>query len=455
TLQSSRDPSKLGAPVSFTAIVSPEGAGAGTPTSSVQFAIDGVAFGSAVALVNGSATSLVIDNLTLGTHSVTATYISDTSGFNSGSGSLVGGQVVHRADTNIAVATSSASSTYGQAVTFTAIVSPATAGLPMPTGTVQFRVDGVDFGPAVALVNGAATLPGITSLTAGGHTITAAYSGDALFARSTARGLAQAVSRATPTIAWSDPAAIVAGTSLGAMQLNATASVPGSFVYTPTEGRVLGAGMGQVLVVEFTPADTVNYTTATGSVRIDVVAVAPPTAERVVINDGSAQRSMVTSITIAFSESVTLDPGAIELRRRGGGPIGLRLATSQVGGKTVAVLSFTGSEIVGGSLADGRYSLVLRGDQIRNASGWALDGDADGAAGGDSVDEAIARLFGDGDGDGDGDVDTADYYDVRGAYGKAQGQVGYLDLFDFNGDGVVDRLDYDQFARRRGKRLDP
>ncbi len=46
----------------------------------------------------------------------------------------------------------------------------------------------------------------------------------------------------TPTLAWTDPAAITYGTALSATQLNATANVPGTFTYTPASGTVLGAG---------------------------------------------------------------------------------------------------------------------------------------------------------------------------------------------------------------------
>ena len=45
-----------------------------------------------------------------------------------------------------------------------------------------------------------------------------------------------------PTITWPAPAAITNPTPLSATQLNATASVPGTFVYTPAAGTVLAAG---------------------------------------------------------------------------------------------------------------------------------------------------------------------------------------------------------------------
>ena len=50
------------------------------------------------------------------------------------------------------------------------------------------------------------------------------------------------VLKATSTITWSTPADITYGTALSATQLNATANVPGSFVYAPVAGTVLNAG---------------------------------------------------------------------------------------------------------------------------------------------------------------------------------------------------------------------
>ena len=66
------------------------------------------------------------------------------------------------------------------------------------------------------------------------------------------------INKVTSTITWANPAGITYGTALGATQLNATASVPGTFVYTPAAGTVLNAGT-QTLHVDFTPTDTVNY----------------------------------------------------------------------------------------------------------------------------------------------------------------------------------------------------
>ncbi len=77
------------------------------------------------------------------------------------------------------------------------------------------------------------------------------------------------VTKANPVIAWSAPASIVVGTALGANQLNATANVPGSFVYNPPAGTVLPAGT-QSLAATFTPNDTTDYAVATATNSITV-----------------------------------------------------------------------------------------------------------------------------------------------------------------------------------------
>jgi uncharacterized repeat protein (TIGR03803 family) len=83
------------------------------------------------------------------------------------------------------------------------------------------------------------------------------------------------VKTATPAITWHAPADIVYGSTLGTAQLNATASVPGTFEYSPPAGTVLNAGAAQHLAVTFTPTDASNYVTATASVAITVLRATP------------------------------------------------------------------------------------------------------------------------------------------------------------------------------------
>jgi uncharacterized protein (TIGR03437 family) len=77
------------------------------------------------------------------------------------------------------------------------------------------------------------------------------------------------VYKATPSITWPSPGTIGHGTPLGAAQLDATANVPGSFVYTPAAGTTLDTG-AHTLAVTFTPADTANYNNATATVTLNV-----------------------------------------------------------------------------------------------------------------------------------------------------------------------------------------
>ena len=79
--------------------------------------------------------------------------------------------------------------------------------------------------------------------------------------------------KVTPTLAWASPSPITNPTPLSATQLDATASVAGSFVYNPPAGTVLAAGT-QTLSVTFTPTNTAAYSQAHASVSITVN---PPT----------------------------------------------------------------------------------------------------------------------------------------------------------------------------------
>ncbi len=82
------------------------------------------------------------------------------------------------------------------------------------------------------------------------------------------------IGQATPSITWANPAPVVYGTALGIAQLDATASVPGTLVYTPAAGTIPQAG-NDTLSVTFTPTDSIDYTTATKSVQLTVNQATP------------------------------------------------------------------------------------------------------------------------------------------------------------------------------------
>ena len=77
------------------------------------------------------------------------------------------------------------------------------------------------------------------------------------------------ITRQPVTITWSSPFGITYGTPLGSLQLNATASAPGTFTYDPPSGTVLAAGSGTLNVL-FTPSDTGFYASTSKSVSLAV-----------------------------------------------------------------------------------------------------------------------------------------------------------------------------------------
>jgi hypothetical protein len=115
-----------------------------------------------------------------------------------------------------------------------------------------------------------ASIPISYMTSAGTHSITV-YNGGG----STSNAQTFTVNKATPIITWSNPADITYGTALSGTQLNAIASVSGTFIYTPPATTVLNAGTGQTLHVAFTPTDTVNYNSASKDVTINVLKATP------------------------------------------------------------------------------------------------------------------------------------------------------------------------------------
>ena len=134
--------------------------------------------------------------------------------------------------------------------------------------------------------------------------------------------VALTVTKATPVITWANPAPISSSTPLSATQLNATANVPGTFVYTPPAGTTLSLGAGQTLSTVFTPTNSGNYTTATKQVTIDVLTgpptgppyrltITPPTGGKVTgagINCGAGGTACAVTMPVAMTIGITATP---------------------------------------------------------------------------------------------------------------------------------------------------
>ena len=170
-------PSVFGQPVTFTAAVSPNDNG-----GSVKF-LDGATPipGCSAQAVSGAShqATCATGGLSVGNHTISAVYTGDANYLGSTSSNTP--YAVNKASTTTTLSANPAgSSTFGQTVTFTALIAPVPPGAGLPTGLVAFSVDGTAVGSA-ALSGTSQASVSTSSLSAGSHTIGAAYAGDGNF----------------------------------------------------------------------------------------------------------------------------------------------------------------------------------------------------------------------------------------------------------------------------------
>jgi CSLREA domain-containing protein len=132
-----------------------------------------------------------------------------------------------QAATNTAVTSSSNPSDLTQAVTFSATVTSTGT----PTGTVQFKIDGVNAGGPVTLVGGVATVT-TSALTVGTHSVTADYGGDASFLASTGTLAGGQVVRTPPTLSINDVSITEGDTGAKSMSFTVTQSAASNLTVT-------------------------------------------------------------------------------------------------------------------------------------------------------------------------------------------------------------------------------
>jgi hypothetical protein len=174
---------------------------------------------------------------------------------------------------------------------------------------------------------------------------------------------------ATASITWANPVDVPIGTALGPQQLDATASVPGSFSYAPAAGTVLNSAGASLLSARFTPEDSADYLPVTAQVTVNVTtapvvqfsaavfnadAVAA-SATIVLVRSGATSSAVTVNLATAggsatpgaqytpVSTPVTFNPGqtttsfAIALHDTGasGGTVSVGLILSAAGGTAV------------------------------------------------------------------------------------------------------------------------
>ena len=462
-------PITQGDSVDFTANISGS-PGVGTVSFYYNFGQSGqFQIGSAVNVSSGSATSASTTALPAGSDTITAVY--------SGGVGYAGSQGTDTIAVNQVTTTSLTSNpvgpiTQGDSVDFTVNIS----GSPS-VGTVSFyfdygQADQFEIGGAVNVNGGSATSVSTTALPVGADTITGVYSGGPGYAGSQGTDTI-AVNQATTTSVTSNPVGpITQGDSVdftatisgspgvgtvsfyynygqsGQFQIGGAVNVSGGSA-TSASTTALPAGSDTITAIY---SGGVGFAGSQGTDTIQVnSAAAPPSVASVVINqDNSAlynaagqpapgiQRSMVNDIVYTFSEAVNInasDPNVFTIGVAAGwtGTVPtLSWAPVAGSGNTQWAVTFSGSGVTGGSIANGAYDITIQDPAsitaVSDSQALSLAGSGIGSA-----TQSFYRLFG--DINADEFVNAADNLHFKVAL------TTYNAAFDFNGDGFVNASD--------------
>ncbi len=262
---------------------------------------------------SSTASVTVTGVLSQGGHPIVAQYSGDTTYAAASSQPVV--VQVQPSPTVTVVTPVSTNPAPGSSLTVTATItsSNAGAGALAPSGTVDFRLDGVSQGikavvpgvPAAPSTNSTSSITFTVPYSAGTHQIVGFYSGDTNYNNSTSAAAAITVSTSTPTVtltpATTTPAA---GSSLA---LTMTITPPGSTT-TPPTGTVTvtmdGANVGTAPVVSGSPSST-------ATLNITAPAIGTHTLQATYNGDAnfSTATSTAVSITVAKANTtLTLTP---------------------------------------------------------------------------------------------------------------------------------------------------
>ncbi|MBN9221586.1 MAG: Ig-like domain repeat protein [Mesorhizobium sp.] len=165
TVSASDSAPAFAASVTFTA----ELTGGASPTGTVTFKDGSTTLGTGT--ISGTTATYSTTALTVGGHSITAEYTGDANNAVATSAAIT--VTVAKAVPTLTVSASNSNPVFGASVTFTAELTGGTS----PTGTVTFTDGSTTLGTGT--VSGTTATYSTASLSVGGHSITAEYTGDA------------------------------------------------------------------------------------------------------------------------------------------------------------------------------------------------------------------------------------------------------------------------------------
>ncbi len=226
-------------------------------------------------------------------------------------------------------------------------------------------------------------------------------------------------------------------------------------------GNQLKIKKDQVLDFETQPTYAVRLrvTDSTGLTHVKPVLLSVNnlvelSGSRVTIDDGSSQRSRVDTVSLEFDSDVTLGPGAFVVTKQGagGGQVDVTFQVRPGSGNKVVDLSFSGSFVEHGSLADGSYELRVDASKVSSNGSPGLDGNSDGSISdvtfGSVGEDAFYRKYG--DQNGNGLVELFDFAAFRQTFGRVSSDPDYIRSLDWEGNGVIDLFDFAAFRSNFG-----
>jgi hypothetical protein len=164
---------------------------------------------------------------------------------------------------------------------------------------------------------------------------------------------------------------------------------------------------------------------------------AAPFVQAFTVNGGAVQRSMVTILSLTFSERVTV--GSSLLQIHGGGDVsGVLMSIGNPSGDGIHyTMTFSGAAVVGGSLPDGIYDFTVNGAGVSDSTGHTVAG---------TPTWTFYRLFG--DVDGNKVVNATDYAALRSTFDKHSTDPGFDAAFDYDNNSIINAYDLTQFRKR-------
>ncbi|TWT70697.1 choice-of-anchor I family protein [Crateriforma conspicua] len=244
----------------------------------------------------------------------------------------------------------------------------------------------------------------------------------------------------------------------GVMIFNITDPINAQFVgYTRVDGDVAPEGL---TFVPSGPGGTpllLVTNEESNNMRVFGVQTVAPEVANVTVNDGADQRSMVTSLTVQFTQAVDIASDAFKLENTTDNiEIDLSAASIvQVSPKIVRIEFGAGgmspsidARPTGNSLADGNYRLTVDSTKVTSQVDLTTAMLADEVFGDDAAD-GLFRLFG--DINGDRGVGITDFADFRASFGATEADAAYIDEFNVDGDIGIGIQDFAAFRANFGQ----